>query len=257
MESEGLLREAFGLNSYEAKLYVALLGQSMKATEAARASGVPLSRTYDTLRSLEKKGFVRESDGAFGSTPPSSALGSRFAKYVSDFDSEQASRKSAMGKIVGELEPLASSGKGEAEPVMLRGLDSISAAFLEVLGSSDKVFLLVRRGFKMRAAFLDLISQSGAKAAAVKLMLPVDQKVTRSELREAVNLGLDIRYSDGVLLDMMAGDGSGVIIGVPARGSDESFAAVAIWVRSRSFAASVLETLQAQWKGARKLSGNL
>ena len=90
MESEKLLRDAFGLNSYEAKLYLALLGSGMKAAGAAQASGVPLSRTYDTLRALQQKGFVTESDEGYRSIPPATALDSRLARYNSEFDSAQA-----------------------------------------------------------------------------------------------------------------------------------------------------------------------
>lgn len=250
MESEELLREEFGLNSYEVKLYVALLGEDMKAADAAQASGVPLSRTYDTLRSLQQKGFVTEADGAFRSAKPSTALGSRVARYVAEFESEQASRRGAMKKIVAELEPRTKLPAGERDPVMLKGLESISSAFLEVLNSSNKVYLVVRKGLEARGAFIGLLREAEKKGGAIRLLLPTDQKVAREELLEAKKLGIDIRRADGILLDMMAGDGGGVIIGVPARESSESFA-VAIWVRSRAFADSVLETLAGQWKAAR------
>lgn len=252
MQSEELLREAFGLNSYEVRLYVTLLGRGMKPAEAAQSSGVPLSRTYDTLRSLQQKGFVTEADGEFRSARPSAVLGSRIASYVAEFDSEQASRREAMKRIVSELESRARPS-ADAEPVMLKGLESISAAFLEVLRSSKEVYLLVRKGIEARAAFVGLLRESGGRTTAVRLLLPADQKVAKGELQEAVGLGLQIRRTNGVLLDMMAGDGGGVIIGVPAQGSTESFAAVAIWVRSRAFADSVLETISAQWKSARPI----
>ncbi|MDG7013390.1 MAG: TrmB family transcriptional regulator [Nitrososphaerota archaeon] len=256
MESEELLRDAFGLNSYESKLYIALLGRGMKAGEAAQASGVPQSRTYDTLRSLEQKGFVVESDGVYQSATPSAALGSRIAKYVVDFEARLAGRQSAMRTIVAELEPLARPRDGEQEPVMLKGLESIAAAFLEVLRESEDAFLLVRKGIEAKTAFLGVLGQAGRKPRRVKLMVPTSQRLTRVELREAEKRGLEVRRSEGVLLDMMAGDRGGVIIGVPARGRDESFAAVAIWVRSPSFALSVMESLEQQWKAARPLRRN-
>ncbi|MCL4355687.1 MAG: TrmB family transcriptional regulator [Nitrososphaerota archaeon] len=256
MESEELLREAFGLNSYESKLYITLLGRGMKAGEAAQASGVPQSRTYDTLRSLEQKGFVVESDGVYQSATPSAALGSRIAKYVADFEASLAGRQSAMKKIVVELEPLAGPGHGEQEPVMLKGLESIAAAFLEVLRASEDAFLLVRKGIEAKTAFLGVLGQASRKPKSVKLMIPANQRLSQAELRDAQKRGLEVRRSEGVLLDMMAGDRGGVIIGVPARGKDESFAAVAIWVRSPSFAMSVIESLEQQWKAARPLQGN-
>lgn len=51
--------KVFGLNSYEAKLWTALLSRGVStAGELSEISNVPRSRTYDVLESLEKKGFV-------------------------------------------------------------------------------------------------------------------------------------------------------------------------------------------------------
>jgi len=49
----------FGLNSYEAKLWTALLSRGISsAGELSDIANVPRSRTYDVLESLEKKGFI-------------------------------------------------------------------------------------------------------------------------------------------------------------------------------------------------------
>ncbi|MFH1506197.1 MAG: helix-turn-helix domain-containing protein [archaeon] len=49
----------FGLNSYEAKLWTALLSRGIStAGELSDIAGVPRSRSYDVLESLEKKGFI-------------------------------------------------------------------------------------------------------------------------------------------------------------------------------------------------------
>jgi HTH-type transcriptional regulator, sugar sensing transcriptional regulator len=49
----------FGLNSYEGKLWLALLSRGIStAGELSDISNVPRSRAYDVLESLEKKGFI-------------------------------------------------------------------------------------------------------------------------------------------------------------------------------------------------------
>ncbi len=49
----------FGLNSYESKLWMALLSRGVStAGELSDIAGVPRSRSYDVLESLEKKGFI-------------------------------------------------------------------------------------------------------------------------------------------------------------------------------------------------------
>ena len=49
----------FGLNSYESKLWTALLSRGIStAGELSDIANVPRSRSYDVLESLEKKGFI-------------------------------------------------------------------------------------------------------------------------------------------------------------------------------------------------------
>jgi len=53
------IKEHFSLNIYETKVWLALLGKGIaSAGEIAELSGVPRSRTYDVLESLEKEGFA-------------------------------------------------------------------------------------------------------------------------------------------------------------------------------------------------------
>ncbi len=53
------VREYFNLNIYETKVWLALLSKGIaSAGEVADLSGVPRSRTYDVLESLEKRGFA-------------------------------------------------------------------------------------------------------------------------------------------------------------------------------------------------------
>ena len=53
------IRDYFGLNVYEAKVWIALLSKGIaSAGEVAELSSVPRSRTYDVLESLEKMGFA-------------------------------------------------------------------------------------------------------------------------------------------------------------------------------------------------------
>ncbi len=58
-ELVGRIKDYFGLNIYETKVWLALLKKGIaSAGEVAEASGIPRSRTYDVLESLEKNGFA-------------------------------------------------------------------------------------------------------------------------------------------------------------------------------------------------------
>lgn len=53
------IKDHFELNLYETKVWLALLSKGVASVgEVAVVSGVPRSRTYDVLESLEKKGFA-------------------------------------------------------------------------------------------------------------------------------------------------------------------------------------------------------
>lgn len=58
------IKEYFDLNIYETRVWLALLSRGVSsAGEIAETSGVPRSRTYDVLESLEKSGFAIEKLG--------------------------------------------------------------------------------------------------------------------------------------------------------------------------------------------------
>lgn len=58
------IKSHFGLNIYETKVWLALLSKGVaSAGEIAEISGVPRSRTYDVLESLEKQGFAMQKIG--------------------------------------------------------------------------------------------------------------------------------------------------------------------------------------------------
>ena len=68
-----------GPNSYEVKLWVALLSRGTPtAGELSNISGVPKSRSYDVLKSLEEKGFVAAKAGKpirYSASPPQEVVG--------------------------------------------------------------------------------------------------------------------------------------------------------------------------------------
>jgi len=58
------VKNYFGLNIYETKVWLALLSKGVaSAGEIAEISNVPRSRTYDVLESLEKQGFAMQKIG--------------------------------------------------------------------------------------------------------------------------------------------------------------------------------------------------
>ncbi|WP_456456003.1 TrmB family transcriptional regulator [Thermovibrio sp.] len=109
-----LLKE-FGLNTYEAKCYVALLSKGRAtASEVSRASGVPHQRVYDSLSSLEEKGFVKvvnKKPKLFIPLPVREALLNRLYQIKVEFER----RERFLRDLIEEVEELLPSGKGIEE----------------------------------------------------------------------------------------------------------------------------------------------
>ncbi len=113
-EAVKLLKE-FGLNSYEAKAYVALLKLGRApATEVAKESGIPPQRVYDSLRSLEEKGFIYVLNGKPKLYVPATvrdALLGRIYQLKTEFEK----RERFLRELIGEIEEILSRFQGKKE----------------------------------------------------------------------------------------------------------------------------------------------
>jgi len=116
----------FGLNSYEAKLWTALLSRGVAtAGELSDIANVPRSRSYDVLESLERKGFVILKLGKpikYIAVPPEEVL-ERVKKAIKDDAELQAKslEKLKESEVLGELNMLHTQGLDLVEPTDLTG----------------------------------------------------------------------------------------------------------------------------------------
>src|SRR3989344_5825442 len=101
----------FSLNSYQAKLWTALLSRGVAtAGELSDISNVPRSRAYDVLESLEKKGFIIMKIGKpikYIAVPPAEVI-KRVKKHVEREALEETQKVESLkgSDILGELHAL-------------------------------------------------------------------------------------------------------------------------------------------------------
>lgn len=90
-KTQNRLRQIFKLNLYEVKLWLALLARGHStAGELSDMAGVPRSRAYDILESLERKGFVMVKLGKpikYMAVPPEQVV-ERVKKRIQDRSAE-------------------------------------------------------------------------------------------------------------------------------------------------------------------------
>lgn len=243
-----LLREWFGLRTYEVKIYLTLLKGKRTLKEISAISKVPLPRVYDTLRTLEGKGFVQRTARGPAAVPPHIALEGRSRQLEAEVKEKQSRREEAKKQLLTLLTSLQREEEEEgSDVVLIRGLSTIAEHLAEIVSESRDVFLLVRKALEAKELFLRYVESLPLKRMKVRIILPVGSRVTREERQLASRLRVELRKHANPLLDLLVADHRHVILGVPDPLSENSDA-IAIWVRNPSFARALHESLESLWR---------
>ncbi len=108
--------QQLGLNAYEARSYLVLLGHpKFKALELAARSHVPRQKIYEVLDSLVEKGFARvvqEKTKLFSAVEPSLAIPGYLARKRQILEQELTDQGRSGSGLVDDLKSLYSQGQG-------------------------------------------------------------------------------------------------------------------------------------------------
>ena len=108
--------QQLGLNAYEARSYLVLLGHArFKALELAARAHVPRQKIYEVLDSLMEKGFaqvVQEKTKLFSAVEPSLAIPAYLARKRQAVDQELVDQGRAGQALVDDLKTIYSEGQG-------------------------------------------------------------------------------------------------------------------------------------------------
>lgn len=133
--------EKIGLTSYEIKTFSALLKSGeLNASDLSQKSGVPYSKIYEVLGSLEEKGWIGSDDSRptnYFAKSPATGLDTTKQRMDSDFVQNK-------GVILNELVPLYErSGTSERPDIwVLSGAINIAAKILEMVESCRNEVLI-------------------------------------------------------------------------------------------------------------------
>jgi sugar-specific transcriptional regulator TrmB len=199
-DAKKILREV-GLREYETRAYLILLERGvMTASEVSEYGGIPYSKVYETLNSLERKGWIEVERG-------------RPSRYFPKAPSEslEAARlrledmvNSWKHVILGELQPLYEKRELMEKPDIwiLRGEFSILAKLKEMLDAARNELVIAAPAFAK--GFVDasvpVLGQVRSSGVSVKVMVAGDwdveeiAKVGEARLRD--NL-----FGGGVIVD--------------------------------------------------------
>ncbi len=185
------IKDYFDLNLYETKVWLALLGKGMaSAGEIAEISGVPRSRTYDVLESLEKKGFAIVRLGKpvrYIGIKPKIVL--EKLKNNIKKDAENKIKDLSNIKEKNEFIELEKLYKGGISPVKredlsasLKGKSNITSYLRDILQNANKEVIIctnaeeIKSKFKLFEQTFNLLSKSGIK---IRIALYGDEKAIK------------------------------------------------------------------------------
>jgi len=202
-DARRVLRE-LGLTDYETRAYLALIERGvLTASQVSDSSGVPYSKVYETLTSLERKGWIETEQvrpGRYYPKAPSEALAT--AKLQLD---ERV--KTWEKTILGELQPFYEKREIREKPDIwiLRGEFSAIAKLREMLDNTKNELMIAAPTFPR--AFADAIMPilKRLQNNNVKIFLMVSKQSTELNVSELESLAevrvRDQMFGGGVIAD--------------------------------------------------------
>ena len=240
--------DAFKLNLYEARVYLSLLRGPMETKEIANVSKVPLPRTYDTLSSLESKGFVERKSDSFSAISPRDALDGRKTQFELAFRKEQEEREGVLGNLLRVLEPaFKTAPQSKDEVTLLHGINAIASKFRGFLTESNDILLVVKHAVEAKEFFLQSLESIERHSKKIRVLVSKDAPLGKQERLLIERLGLQVREAEGIFFDLMVAGDDTVMIGVPDPFSKEPFHSLAVVIMSKSFNRSLRESIQPFW----------
>jgi sugar-specific transcriptional regulator TrmB len=192
------LRQYFGLNLYEVRIWTALLSRGIStAGELSDIGNVPRSRAYDVLESLEKKGFVVMKLGKpikYLAVEPKEVV-ERVKKYLVHHANEKVKKLDDLKTtdVLQELNTLHKQGIEFVEPTDLsgaiRGRHNVYTHMETMIKNAQKSVTImttskgVLRKIEALKPELEKLSKKGVKikiaAPITKENLPVVQSISK------------------------------------------------------------------------------
>ncbi len=182
----------FGLNTYESKLWTALLSRGVStAGELSDIANVPRSRSYDVLESLEKKGFAVTKLGKpikYIAVPPEEVV-ERVKKNINkDAEDKTKVLEELKGsEILKELEMLHSQGVDLVEPSDLSGsLKGRSALYnhLESMIKNAKKSVIIattEQGIVRKSeALRQAMKKATERGVSIRLLAPESEEAKKA-----------------------------------------------------------------------------
>jgi|SRR3989344_141279 len=236
------IKDYFGLNVYETKVWLALISKGIaSAGEIADISGVPRSRTYDVLESLEKREFAIVKLGKpvkyMGVKPKVilEKLKNNTLKYADD-KIKELSRIKETDEFT-QLESLYKEGiipiKRESVTASLKGKANISNHVREIIQNAQKEVIICTEADEINSKsrlFNQTFERLKESKVKIKAALHGDEKIINS-----LNKRFGVKFNKiNINAKFFIIDRKEILFYINKNGDEE----VAIWLNSEFFASA-------------------
>ncbi len=241
-----------GLTSYEIKTFSSLLkGGEQTASDLSQKSGVPYSKIYEVLGTLEKKGWIGLDDSRptkYFAKSPSTCIETTKQRMETEFTENQRI-------ILNELNPLyEKSGTSEKPDIwVISGTLNIAAKILEMVDSCRNEVLIA-----MPEASGELVTQALPKLRSlhdkeVRITILTSDKMDKASLK-SISRVAEVKVKKGMFGGGIIADQRYVVIILgPNVGGQDSGDTVAIWADHAGLAGFAREYFEYLLKDSKKV----
>lgn len=244
--------ERIGLTSYEIKTFSALLKSGeLTASDLSQKSGVPYSKIYEVLGTLEEKGWIGSDDSRptkYFAKSPATGLETTRQRMEGDFSLNKT-------VILNELVPLyEKSGTSERPDIwVLSGAINIAAKIMEMVESCRNEVMIA-----LPEAGQELVRQALPKLRSlhdrgVDITILTSDKMDKESLRAITRLAT-VKIKEGLFGGGIISDKRYVVILLgPEMGGVQSADVVAIWADHAGLAGFARQYFEYLLKDSKKV----
>lgn len=255
--------QQIGLNAYEARSYLVLLGHPrFKALELAARAQVPRQKIYEVLDSLVEKGFaqvVQERTKLFSAVAPSMALPGYLRRREDNLRHEMEEQSRHAHSLVDDLTAsyaAISGGRGTLDYLrIVSDPTQIAQQYRRMLKEAKHEYLeFSRPPYAVDPLDEKLVKQAIERGVICRLLVEhstVDEE-HKKRLNELAHAGVEIRDSENLPMKLAVFDGSfGLVALLDPVLTKPTWTAVVF--DHAGFAEGMRALFQNHWKPAKKL----
>lgn len=249
------VKDYFDLNIYETKVWLALLSRGISsAGEIAEVSGVPRSRTYDVLESLEKRGFAIEKLGKpvkYLAVKPGIVI-EKLKNNTMKYAEEKVGVLSQL-KDTKEYEELQSLHTQGIEPVKnhelstsIKGRSNLYSQLRDTMETADSSVYLATSSYELMSKqkmFSDVFDKIKKRNVDIKVIVSDDENEAK---KLAKKFGVQIK-SRSINARFLMADRKELIFTLKPTNVHEDFD-YAFWINSEYFTNSLAYMFELAWK---------